>query len=298
MDMNVPGIMRMNRAVAALWRDLAWAIKSAADFRSWYRLSMDFLLFRVMRVFRLPSMGNDRRARLRGGVELNYRLDRSDIWTIHEIWVDEIYRLPASVTLPARLGVLVDLGANIGLATLWMATKWGAQEVIGAEPSSANARVARQNFERNGLIGDVLEVAVGGDDGKAVFMAGPGATNGRIDFNGEAQNGESTTTVDIVTMKTLLSRLPNDTPLDLVKIDIEGGEQALLTHNPEWLQRVNVLICEFHPQLVDYPALIRILEAAGLCRAAMLDVNENTVECFIRPKPVRAACATAVAAMA
>ncbi len=45
--------------------------------------------------------------------------------------------------------------------------------------------------------------------------------------------------------------------IDLLKMDIEGGEQALLTGDTAWLSSVNAIVAEFHPSVVDY---------AGACR--------------------------------
>src|SRR5262245_33437124 len=42
--------------------------------------------------------------------------------------------------------------------------------------------------------------------------------------------------------------------VDLVKMDIEGGEGPLLQENVGWLGRVKSLIAEFHPQIIDYSA--------------------------------------------
>ncbi len=48
-----------------------------------------------------------------------------------------------------------------------------------------------------------------------------------------------------------------------MKMDIEGGEQALLTGPLEWLNRTKAIIAEFHPDIVDYPLLTGLLERQG-----------------------------------
>ena len=67
----------------------------------------------------------------------------------------------------------------------------------------------------------------------------------------------------MVSMSTLLRRIPEGTNIDLMKMDIEGGEQELLTGDVAWLVRVRSIIAEFHPEVVDYPGLIKRLERAG-----------------------------------
>ena len=48
----------------------------------------------------------------------------------------------------------------------------------------------------------------------------------------------------------LLSASKFDT-VDLMKLDIEGTEEAFLCENPELLKRVNILVVELHPNVCD-----------------------------------------------
>ena len=65
--------------------------------------------------------------------------------------------------------------------------------------------------------------------------------------------------VTAISMKSLLNS-HGSSQVDLVKIDIEGGEEALLTGPSEWLYRTKAIIAEFHSGAVDYPALTQLLE--------------------------------------
>ena len=53
--------------------------------------------------------------------------------------------------------------------------------------------------------------------------------------------------------------------VDLVKMDIEGGEERLLQGDISWLDRVDSIITEFHPGLVVHPyqELAEVIESAG-----------------------------------
>jgi FkbM family methyltransferase len=88
--------------------------------------------------------------------------------------------------------------------------------------------------------------------------------------------------IPVVSMSTVLKSLPEEAPIDLLKIDIEGSEQQLLTGDTEWLRRVQALIIEFHPAQVDVAALTAILESAGL-KSVPLEVVEENVQFFARP---------------
>jgi len=275
--------MSVTRQAQTLYTDLVGSARLAADAHSYLRLTLDFLLSRVMRHVRVPLAGRIRRVRLRGGVSLFYRLDRSDIHAIHEIWIEETYRLTPGL----QPSVIIDLGANIGLASLWLAKRYQATRVIAVEPSEANASLTWMNLSANGVSAEVLEAAVGSEDGTVLFDAGPGATCGRVvDYNapdGSGQRvGAAQTAVRLMSMATILRLLPEDAVVDLVKLDIEGGEENLLSGDVSWLYRVKALIAELHPNLIDYPKVKKTILNSGLLCVQENAVHENTLELFIR----------------
>jgi FkbM family methyltransferase len=54
------------------------------------------------------------------------------------VWFDEVYRLP----FDEPSGTLLDLGANIGLTSVWLAKKYQIERVIAVEPDRTNAILA------------------------------------------------------------------------------------------------------------------------------------------------------------
>ena len=86
---------------------------------------------------------------------------------IREVWNDEVYRLP----LDQSPKTIVDLGANIGLTSLWYAKRYEPTQIVAVEPVPANARLIRRNLEVNGItdITTVIEAAVGPESGTARF---------------------------------------------------------------------------------------------------------------------------------
>jgi FkbM family methyltransferase len=171
---------------------------------------VDTLLYRVLFFVNLPGSGRERRIRLRGGVEITYRLNRADLQAIREVWLDETYRLPVGL---GRIDTLVDLGANIGLTSLYLARRHGCSTILAVEPDPANARLARVNFKRNGLAGEVLEAAVAPEDGVVYFGADRNSLVGRVGPMGRQ--------VRALSMHSVLRRVGGSA--DLVKMDIEGS---------------------------------------------------------------------------
>src|ERR1700746_1357422 len=94
-------------------RDSRASVRLAADARSRFRLIMDFALSRFIGLVPRGQRNHVREVRLRGGIKIRYRLNKGDLHSIREIWFEEVYHLPFEDVS----GVLLDLGANIGMAS-------------------------------------------------------------------------------------------------------------------------------------------------------------------------------------
>jgi FkbM family methyltransferase len=258
----------------AIRHDLRGGARVAADAPSFLRLATDLLLGRLAGHVAVPRWNRERTIRVCGGIELCYRLNRGDLQSVREVWIDEVYRLPFDLT-PHHV---VDLGANIGLTSLWLAYRYGCRTIIAVEPSPENARLARLNLQRNHIQAEVVEAAVGPCDGTAYFQEGRASNLGRLAPTGRP--------VRQVSMPLLLQKLPSGVDVDLLKVDIEGSEEPLLRENLDWLGRVRSIIAEFHPDMVDYPSLIRKLEAQGFRYIpAHSAVGFDSMDAFLRKSP-------------
>src|SRR3974390_3704537 len=116
-------------------RDLRASVRLAADVRSRFRLGMDFALSRLIGLLPRNQRNLMREVRLFGDIKIRYRLNKGDLHSIREIWFQEVYRLP----FDSPSGVLLDLGANIGMTHVWLAKKFSFTQVIAVEPDPNNA---------------------------------------------------------------------------------------------------------------------------------------------------------------
>ncbi len=234
---------------------MAWAHCEPGSFP---RYATDIVAYRYMALRRPRRYDAPRTIRLRNGVVVEYRLNRGDILTVREVWFQEAYRLPFD--LPGTGGTLVDLGGNIGLTSIYLARRHGFERVVMVEPDVANAELARRNCRRNGIEARIVEAAIGPRPGKAAFAVHGDHNQGRVDSQGRGNGAELSTEVQVTTMDEVTGA---GEPVRLVKLDIEGGEQDLLTDRVDWLDRVTAMVAEFHPGLVDYPGLLEVLRRRG-----------------------------------
>jgi len=118
------------------------AARLCADVKSFLRLSVDLLLCRRPLLDLIPAklMNKERSVSLQGGIRLTYRLNKGDIWSLREIWLFECYAFPADIH-PQRI---LDLGANIGLTSVWLANRYCAKKLVAVEPVTSNEALARR----------------------------------------------------------------------------------------------------------------------------------------------------------
>ena len=267
---------------------VAWAWRHTADPRSFFQLATDLLFYRLLRV--LPKLRSEhvRSVKLKAGAVLNYRLNRGDIWTIYEVWMLECYKPPFAISNQT----LLDLGANIGLTSLWFTKALGFQSCIAVEPSGSNMAIVARNLATTAANSQLATCAVGPINGEAHFREYNWSTFNSLIFDRSepplSENGIKLLNeyvVPISTVPDILFHASVDARISLLKLDIEGGEQELLTGNTDWLDNVDACVAEFHPPQVNVPQMLELLQARGFKYYAPSPDSE--MHWFLRP-PVTA----------
>jgi FkbM family methyltransferase len=166
----------------------------------------------------------------------------ADAFTHSEIFEHQYYRLP----LKCSPATVLDLGANIGLSAIYFARAYPGTCLACVEPGPENLRLLAQNLRLNGVRADIISAAIDVDDGKAVMRRDAKDYGHRIvamPGNSPAQYFQ----VDAISIPSILRRLGWDR-IELLKIDIEGHEQRLLSEDCDWLHRVDAICLEYHHQ--------------------------------------------------
>jgi FkbM family methyltransferase len=153
----------------------------------------------------------------------------------------------------------VDVGANFGEISLWLAREYPDARVVAIEPSTDNLSVFELNKNAQNFATDRLETirhAVSDRAGTVAMSTGAGAMN-RVVAAGETKGTE---TVQCDRLDTLFDRHGIRTA-DFVKIDIEGGEPELRGALLALGHRVRSYYIEFSQfaPLDDYLALASAL---------------------------------------
>jgi FkbM family methyltransferase len=152
----------------------------------------------------------------------------------------------------------MDLGANIGMFGAWFLTEWPQGRVTAYEADPENARVHELTTAANRDVArwDLVAAAAGTRDGEVRFASGR-ATNSRLARDDDA---------DAVTVPQhdVLARAAD---VDLMKVDIEGAEWALLNDPRLADLKAPVVALEYHRERCPDPdpleSATRALERAG-----------------------------------
>jgi FkbM family methyltransferase len=176
---------------------------------------------------------------LRHGLRL--RMKTSDELAFVEVVLDHAYRFD----LPFTPHVIIDAGANIGVASIYFANRYPEAKIFAIEPEPANYALLVKNVRRYPSIVPV-HAALWNHDGEiSVSLPDPstGAVGNWAFFTHEGEGIR----VRALRMESLLKELDIDT-VDLVKIDIEGSEIEVF-ESADWVNRVRALAVETHDEL-------------------------------------------------
>lgn len=158
------------------------------------------------------------------------------------VFVDRQYQVVEQ--LNHTPGTILDLGANIGLGALYLHCQFPGAAIACVEPDPRNLPLLRETLDLNQIPATVIDAAVGGTPGQFNFVCyhQPGYSRLEHLLTHLPANNISVT---VYTIPDILSRL-GWTQIDLLKIDIEGAEEELLSQNNDWLTRVGAIILEIH----------------------------------------------------
>lgn len=177
--------------------------------------------------------------------DVSLRLGTSDVPTYHQIFVRDEYDSP---NLPASAKTIVDLGANIGLATVFFGLKYPDAEILSVEPEADNFGLMVAN---TAALGDRVQKR----------HAAVWSRNGFVNLHTESEDGSSLGAWGVqvsdrmgpeekLTRGCTLGSLLDDAEfavVDILKVDIEGAELEVFSQAAaEWLSRVNLIIVETH----------------------------------------------------
>jgi len=170
---------------------------------------------------------------------ISLRPDDGDIAVLYEIFAREAYRLEAHDVRGAEVRTIVDAGANIGLASLYFAAVYPRAQIVAIEPNPDNFALLAENARQEPRI-TILQACLTGLPDQSVFIS----TTGR-GSHFQSNTGGHGVPIRGLSLPQICETRGLD-HIDLLKIDIEGGEKDVFAH-PAFLGRTGAIVAELHP---------------------------------------------------
>ncbi len=139
-----------------------------------------------------------------------------------------------------KVPLVIDCGANIGLASKYFFQTYPNSKVVAIEPDAGNFAMAKINNEGNNI--SLFQAAISSEAGEGSLIDMGAANAFRVT---KGIGGE----LDFITVNSILDSNIGCTPF-IIKIDIEGFESDLFSENVEWIDKFPVIIIELHDWMV------------------------------------------------
>jgi len=175
--------------------------------------------------------------------EVYLRLKTSDFFVLNQIFVDKDYDFPINISPK----LIIDAGANTGLASVFFASKFPEAQIMAIEPDSSNFEIMQKNISsfKN------IKAYKSGIWNKDTYLKVRNTKSEKWSFIVEEVSEQEENSFLSLTINTLLQN-SGFKEIDILKIDIEGSEKEVFTDNyEEWLSKVNILIIELHDYLKE-----------------------------------------------
>ncbi|HET9801994.1 MAG TPA: FkbM family methyltransferase [Candidatus Acidoferrum sp.] len=207
-----------------------------------------------------------------------YRSGTTDLLVLEQVFLDGEYDVGRMA--PENVEYIVDLGSNIGLTAIFWAQRYPHAQMALVEPDPDNFKLLEMNTAAFHDRCVLIKAAVSDGCGRTSF------------FRSEREYGHSMLRTDDcvseIEVRTLTVPDVVDEAgfprVDLLKMDIEGGEQIVMPTLSTWRAAPRYLIAELHPPY-DFKEFTRD------CRSAGLRATESAAEGFRSNLPF-ATCAS------
>ncbi|MBA4145136.1 MAG: hypothetical protein C0523_05190 [Cytophaga sp.] len=169
------------------------------------------------------------------------RKGSSDFSILRQIIMNGEYDIP----FPIKPKVIIDAGANIGLASLFFHVLFPDARIYAIEPDAGNFTVLLKQIGSIPAI-KTFQVALW-DKREKLSLQTEGVDSWGIQV--KQSSGESEKSVNGIDLTSFIKEQGIET-IDLLKIDIEGAEwEVFNTDFDYWLKRTRILIIELHEDL-------------------------------------------------
>jgi FkbM family methyltransferase len=169
------------------------------------------------------------------------RMRTTDVPLCREILLDAQY--DCEFSMPPR--VIIDAGANVGLAAIFYANRYPNSRIVAIEPELSNYQMLRKNVAHYPNVVSIHAALWKEERELDIFDQGAGHTTFQTRESHESTGIQSRGPTRGITLDKLMADLGIDY-VDLLKVDVEGSEREIFAHSRRWIDKVGVIAVEIH----------------------------------------------------
>jgi FkbM family methyltransferase len=199
------------------------------------------------------------------------------------LWRDIFEKEEYKIDLKTNSPLIIDVGAHIGLTTIYFKSQCPQAKIIAFEPNPQTAKILRLNLKANHLKGvTVIEAALDNHQGKGKFYIDkisktPWSWGDSLIKNiWSSKNSPQPILIKTVILSKFLTK-----SIDLLKIDAEGAEGRIIKETRSKLHLVKNILIEYHKTPRTNPQnklslITKDLHQAGF-KVKVLKQNKETI---------------------
>lgn len=182
-------------------------------------------------------------------IKINYRND-SDLSVIDEIFVDRMYRSTESI-IPNLRSPILDIGAHIGLFSIYASALNPQVKIIALEPEPENFKLMKENLKLNHCKNvTAVQHAVILSESEGRVERSPRTTTLYLNANSHNHSTfyKTTNPIDVpaITLENLITKNKLD-KIGLLKMDIEGAEFDIFKNiDQDTWSKIQYIAVEYH----------------------------------------------------
>ncbi|MCK9207853.1 MAG: FkbM family methyltransferase, partial [Salinivirgaceae bacterium] len=211
-------------------------------------------------------------------LKITVKRDSSDPMVFDQIFLENEYQpiIDFFKDKNVRLLNMIDAGANIGLASIFLYQFYPEMTVLALEPNEKTFHRLKFNLTSNQITSIIpLKIGLWHSDS---FLSENHSFRDKMDwsFRLEETHSQKNATIPVRSISSLLNE-QNWKTLDFLKIDIEGGEDAVfqsIQTVEEWINKVKVIAIEIHD---EFNCRQRIMEILATYNFEIFTVKDLTI---------------------
>lgn len=168
------------------------------------------------------------------------RYPSTDLSTYKQVFEDYSYKFSFNY----EPQVIIDAGANIGLASIYFANIYPNAKIISLEPEKNNFEMLKKNVVNYKNI-IPINAALWSKNEEIYIIDN---NKGNDSFQVSKDNVQDPQKIDAFTVDKIMEMFDLQ-KIDILKIDIEGAEKEVFENPITWINNINAIAIELHERL-------------------------------------------------